>query len=344
VELSRGAERREAGRGGLVVIGNFDGVHRGHQALIADAAAQAEQQALAPMLLTFDPHPAKVLGRTPPPALTDLPRKLELITRIAPGMQVVVIRFDREFAALSPEQFAERVLVDQLAARVVIVGQNFRFGKDRKGDFAALVGLGGSFGFETRSYALMGDESGPWSSTRAREAVARADLGAISRMLGRPHMLSGTVVEGDRRGRTLGFPTCNLDPVTEALPPHGVYAVVVDRVLLPPGGKSADAASRRDVRAEVETAIALGKGVANIGVRPTVRQADPRTSVEVHLLDHDEQLYGAKLRVHLIEKLRPEQRFPGLDALKAQIEEDAKRARIVLSRVSADPAARGAWF
>src|SRR5262245_36228862 len=146
-------------------------------------------------------------------------------------MQVVVIRFDREFAALVPEQFAERVLVQQLAARVVIVGQNFRFGKDRKGDFPALVHLGRVLGFETRSYTLMGDENGPWSSTRAREAVARADLGAITRMLGRPHMLSGTVVQGDRRGRTLGFPTCNLDPVAEALPPHGVYAVVVDRVI-----------------------------------------------------------------------------------------------------------------
>lgn len=338
-------QSRDARRGGLVVIGNFDGVHRGHQALIADAAAQAAHHELSPVLLTFDPHPAKVLGRTPPPALTDLPRKLELITRIAPEMQVVVIRFDRDFAALSPEQFAERVLAHQLGARVVIVGQNFRFGKDRAGDFGALVSLGRALGFDTRSYALMGDENGPFSSTRAREAVARADFGAISRMLGRPHMLSGRVVEGDRRGRTLGFPTCNLDPVVEALVPNGVYAVVVDRVIDPPArGERAEHDSSHGPRAELESAEALGRGVANIGTRPTLQQADPRTSVEVHLLDHEEHLYGAKLRAHLIEKLRPEQRFPGLDALKAQIAHDVERARLVLSSVSADPAARGAWF
>jgi riboflavin kinase/FMN adenylyltransferase len=329
VELSRGGQSRsgdEMRRGGLVVIGNFDGVHRGHQALIAGAAAQAEHAELDPVLLTFDPHPAKVLGRAAPPALASLPRKLELIARVAPRMKVTVMRFDREFAAQTPEQFAERVLAGELAARVVIVGQNFRFGKDRKGDFAALVRLGGALGFETRSHALMGDEGGPWSSSRAREAVAQGDLDAILRMLGRPHMLSGTVVEGDRRGRTLGFPTCNLDSVEEALPPFGVYAVVVDRVL------------------DTESAVALCRGVANVGVRPTVKESDARASVEVHLLDHEENLYGTRLRVHLIEKLRPEQRFAGLDELKAQIGRDAGRARASLAHIAPDPSARGAWF
>jgi riboflavin kinase/FMN adenylyltransferase len=236
----------------------------------------------------------------------------------------VVQRFDLAFAAQPPTEFVEQVLVRGLRAKVVVVGRNFRFGKDRAGDFAELARLGAARGFETRSHEMLGDDGGAWSSSRVREAIARGDLDDVTRMLGRPHMISGTVVEGDRRGRTIGFPTCNLGEVEEALPPFGVYAVLVDRE---EGGR----------------ARALAQGVANIGVRPTVKSGDARPSVEVHLFDLAADLYGARLRVHLVARLRPEQRFAGLDALKAQIARDAEAARARLAGAAPDPAAGGAF-
>jgi riboflavin kinase/FMN adenylyltransferase len=319
--------------GRVVAVGNFDGVHLGHQAVLADAARDAAARGLEPAVLTFSPHPLAVLGRRagegpsstprlPPPTLTVLGRKRELIGRVAPSIRTVVERFDLAFAAQSPRAFAERVLVAQLSARVVIVGKNFRFGHDRAGDFDTLSRLGEELGFETRSHALIGDDRGPWSSTRVRDALARGDVEDAARMLGRPHLLSGVVVEGDRRGRTIGFPTCNLAGVEEALPAFGVYAVRVDREVGPapapdePWGPAAP----------------LAGGVANIGVRPTVKEGGAAPSVEVHLFDLDEDLYGARLRVSLVARLRAEQRFNGLDALKAQIAKDAADARERLSR------------
>jgi riboflavin kinase/FMN adenylyltransferase len=218
------------------------------------------------------------------------------------------------------------VLLDQLAARVVLVGANFRFGHGRAGDFTTLGRLGEALGFETRSHPLVGDAEGPWSSTRIRAAIARGDLESAADMLSRPHMLSGVVVEGDKRGRTIGFPTCNLHEIEEALPPFGVYATLVDRVA--PSGR----------------AIALARGVANLGVRPTVAGSElARSSLEVHLFDVDGDLYGARLRVHLIRRLRAEQRFSGLDALKAQIARDAEAARALLAPLREDPRAGGAF-
>jgi riboflavin kinase/FMN adenylyltransferase len=320
-------ESREPGTaapspGRVVVIGNFDGVHLGHQAVLADAARDAEGRGLEPTVLTFAPHPLAVLGRPVPPVLTVLGRKRELIGRVAPAIRTVVERFDLAFAAQSPREFAERVLVDRLAARVVIVGHNFRFGSARAGDFDALARLGVELGFETRSHALIGDDRGPWSSSRVREALARGDVDDAARMLGRPHLVSGVVVEGDRRGRTIGFPTCNLAGVEEALPAFGVYAVRVDREVGP-------APAPGEVWGPAEP---LAGGVANVGVRPTVKAGETRPSVEAHLFDVDEDLYGARLRVHLVARLRAEQRFSGLDALRAQIARDAAEARERLAR------------
>ena len=261
-----------------------------------------------------------------PPLLTTLDRKLELVRRVDASITPCVQRFDTAFASQSPLEFVLGTLVGRLRAEVVVVGHNFRFGKDRAGDFAELTRLGAEHGFETRSHELVGDEQGPWSSSRVREAIARGDLDDAARMLGRPHQLSGVVVEGDRRGRTIGFPTCNLAGVEEALPPFGVYAVLVDREGLPHQGP----------------ATALAAGVANVGVRPTVKSGE-RPSVEVHLFDVTADLYGARLRVHLMARLRAEQRFAGLDALKAQIARDATDARQRLSGASPDPAAGGAW-
>lgn len=310
--------------GKIVAIGNFDGVHRGHQAVLADAARDAVARGIGAALLTFSPHPAVALGRSAPPLLTALPRKLELFARVAPSVEPIVERFDEAFAAQSPEQFAEEVLAARLGARVAVVGKNFRFGKDRAGDFETLTRLGERLGFETRSHALLGDERGPWSSTRVRDALKRGDLDEATHMLGRPHLLSGVVVLGDQRGRTIGVPTANVSAIDEALPALGVYAVLVDQ--------------------EVDgVARALAAGVANIGVRPTVKEGELRPSVEVHLFDFSGDLYGARLRVHLVSRLRAEQKFSGLDALKAQIALDAAEARARLAGLGPDPQAGGAY-
>ena len=323
------SQRDDAQAGSLVVIGNFDGVHRGHQALFAEAAAEAERRGLRPIALTFSPHPALVLGRAPPPILTTLPRKIELIERARPPLGVVVEAFDQAFSEQTPEEFARHVLAERLGAAVVVVGDDFRFGHRRAGDLPALARLGERYGFEAHSHPLVGDEGGRWSSTRVREAIARGDLEEARRILSRPHMLSGVVVEGDRRGRTIGFPTCNLAEVAEALPPFGVYATLVDR--------TGDDGRPR----------ALARGVANLGVRPTVKDPSAPPTVEVHLLDHDEDLYGARLRVHLVSRLRPERRFSGIEELRAQISADAAEARQRLNALAPDapdPEAQGAWY
>jgi riboflavin kinase / FMN adenylyltransferase len=305
--------------GALVMIGNFDGVHLGHRAVLETSSREAHARGLATVALTFDPHPAVVLGRGAQPVLTTLERKLELIGRLCPGLTVVVEPFTLELAALSPAEFAERILRDALGARIVVVGRNFRFGRGRAGDLATLEELGQALGFEARAEALRGDDEGPYSSSRIREALAAGDLAKAEALLGRPHSLSGTVVRGAGRGRTIGVPTANLDGVTEALPPYGVYACVVDT--LDPAGNRA-----------------LATAVINIGNRPTLGAG---FSVEAHLFDYDGDLYGARLRLHLCARLREERRFANIDALRAQIELDMKDARQLLAGRTATGAA---WY
>ncbi len=312
-------------RPALVVIGNFDGVHRGHQAVLNTVSSLASERDLQPRLLTFAPHPAATLGRTPPALLTNLSRKKELLQRACPGVDVVVRAFTLEFAQLSPEAFAKQVLAEQLKARVVMVGRNFRFGRGRAGAIGDLEQFGRAFNFEAMSEPLVSDEGGACSSTRIRRFVAEGDMQAAQQMLGRPHMLSGEVVRGAQRGRTLGFPTCNIAAVEQALPPYGVYAVLVDRVV---DGQ----------------ASALGRGVANLGVRPSIKgDGQDQPLLETHLFDLQQDLYGAELRVHLIERLRPEQRFDGLDALKAQIAKDSDAARALLEGREPDERLGGVW-
>ncbi len=306
----------------LVVIGNFDGVHRGHAAVLEGAVREAAQLGLDPMLLTFAPHPAEVLGRTPPPTLTSPQRKRELVARIAPSMRYVEQRFDAEFAAQSPDAFAKR-LAEEHDARRVVVGKNFRFGKGRAGDFDELVELGSKLGFTARSEPLAGDATGAWSSTRVREAIARGALDQAEHILGRPHMLSGRVVRGKQLGRTLGFPTCNLAGVQEAMPPFGVYAVLVDRLEVEPSG------------ALEPRHRALALGAMSLGLNPTT-DSDGAVKVEVYLMDFDGDLYGAELRVHVVRKLRSEERFDGLEPLIAQMHRDVAAARALLAGRSPD--------
>lgn len=301
--------------GTVVVTGNFDGIHRGHQALFARALAEAEQRRLVAVALTFDPHPRTVLGNTPPPRLTSTSRRVQLIQRLG-VTHVLIRRFDRAFAAWLPEHFVEALLVGTLHARVVIAGDNFRFGAARAGDDALLRRLGPDLGFEAFTLEAT-DERGPLSSSRVREALMAGDVGEAARILGRPHSIEGVVEAGDRRGRTLGFPTANLGGVTELTPPDGVYAVAIDHV-------------------DGDVLTALATGVMNIGVRPTVG-GEPRRTLEVHLFDLCRDLYGHALRVHFLSRLRGERRFDGLDALKAQISRDADDARAVTSAARPDP-------
>jgi riboflavin kinase/FMN adenylyltransferase len=276
--------------------------------------AKAKERQLLPVALTFDPHPSAVLGGDAPAALTSLARRAELIHRLGIA-HVFVRRFDRSFAGWTPERFARELVAGELAARTVISGKTFRFGKDRAGDARGLGALGDALGFVTQTLEVR-DETGALSSTRARGAVVAGHLGEAEGILGRRHAIEGPVVHGDKRGRTLGFPTANLDVQRQVLPPSGVYAVVVDRLV------DGDA-------------HALARGVMNIGIRPTVAttHAGGERNLEVHLFDVSEDLYGQTLRVYLVRRLRDEMRFSGLDALKAQILLDANEARAVTAKI-----------
>jgi riboflavin kinase/FMN adenylyltransferase len=297
-------------------------VHRGHQAVLGQALASARAEGLAPLVLTFDPHPALVLGRGAMPALTRLERKLELLCERGAELGVVVEPFTPALAQTEPAEFVSELLVRQLAVRCVLVGEDFRFGRGRSGDFQLLSSLGQRHGFDARSATLERDERGPISSTRIRAALSEGDLDEVTRLLGRPHSLGGVVAAGQGRGRSIGVPTANLEGIVEALPPHGVYAVLVD--------------CRQGERFST-----LGAGVANFGVRPTLA-AGP--SFEVHLFDVERDLYGQSLRVHLVSRLREERKFAGLDELRAQISRDIATARSATAACKPDPSARGAWY
>jgi riboflavin kinase/FMN adenylyltransferase len=295
-----------------MVVGNFDGVHRGHQAVLSEAVVEARASGLVAAVLTFDPHPAAIVGAGAPPRLSTIERRAELMSALGVD-RVYVRKFDAAFAGWSPERFVRELVVHTLHARVVVVGQNFRFGAKRAGDLTLLRALGQQIGFGVGVHQVASDARGPFSSTRAREAIAVADLDEACRVLGRTHELSGVVVRGDARGRALGFPTANLDKVLEMLPPDGVYAVTVDEVTGPGLTRP------------------LGVGVTNIGVRPTITTGDAKRTVETFLLDFDEDLYGRRLRLHLSARLRDEKRFGSLDELKAQIALDVASARLKLA-------------
>lgn len=297
-----------SGKETVVVIGNFDGVHLGHQIVARDASAEAHGAGREAVALTFHPHPRVVLGQgEPPPTLTTLERRAELLR--AHGMGYVWVRaFDLDFAAWTAERFVKELLVERLRARTVVVGDNFHFGAGREGDRAMLERFGQACGFSTRVQPVEGDSDGPYSSSRVRRALARGDVVDAKRVLGRPHTIFGIVAHGDARGRTIGFPTANFSEIAEMLPKDGVYAA---RVF---GGP---------LRAPAPA-------VVNIGVRPTATLGRVRTC-EAHLLDQSVDLYDASLGLELVARLRDEKRFDGLDALKAQIARDVAAARRVLA-------------
>ncbi len=308
----------------IVAPGNYDGVHLGHRALVATARELAvkasgstqeqHDERAAPLrviALTFDPHPLHfVAPERAPPLLTDVARRSELL-RAAGADQVVVQRFDRAFSLLSPEEFVDEILIAQLGACGVVVGRDFRFGAQRAGDVALLERLGAARGLRVATVAPVMLDDEPVSSSQIRSTLARGDVERAARMLTRVHDLTRRVVRGAQRGRTIGFPTANLELSGLLAPADGVYAVAV-RVL---DGDSSLTAARY-------------QGVANLGVRPTVQGG---RSMEVHVLDFDGDLYDRQLRIGFVARLRGEQKFPDLAALRAQIARDVEAGRAALA-------------
>lgn len=291
----------------VVTIGNFDGVHRGHRTLIARTTAEATQRGARAVALTFDPHPAAVLRPDAVPAALQSLEERTALLRESGCDEVVVVPFDAAFAAQGPEEFVDRLLVDRLAAELVVVGTNFRFGRAAAGDVALLIALGEQRGFGVEAIGLVDLGDGPVSSSALRSQLAAGDVEVVARGLGRPFSLTGEVVHGEGRGRTIGIPTANV-AVAEGrvLPADGVYACWAGSE---GGGRT--------------------PAVVNVGWRPTF--AGTSRSVEAHLLvDDGPDLYGQRLTLEFVARVRGEQRFEGTEALVARIHEDIRMARELL--------------
>ena len=308
----RGVEAAPAGWGrSVVTIGVYDGVHRGHQATIRHTVERARDLGVASVVVTFDPHPSEVVRPGSHPAiLTESARKAELIEAL--GVDVLcVIPFTLEFSHLSAETFVHDVLVEHLHAAVVVVGENFRFGHRAAGDVALLAQLGRTFGFTVEGAPLVssGSDGDPVvSSTYIRSCVDAGDVAEAARALGRPHRLEGIVIRGDQRGRELGFPTANLLTAPHAaIPADGVYATYVRL------GRSGGPAL---------------KAAVSVGTNPTFSGRERR--VEAFLLDFDGDLYGERLALDFVARLREQRRYDGVEPLIEQIAKDVEEARAVL--------------
>ena len=296
-----------------VTLGNFDGVHRGHQALVAEVVEWARGAAAAAVVLTFDPHPARVLNpASAKSALMTLDQKAEVLAALGVG-RLAVLPFTESVARLSAEAFARRVLREALGAARVVVGPDFRFGRGRTGNVDTLAKLGESLGFEVSRTPPLLQDGIVISSSRIRDSLACGDVAKARALLGRPFYVDGVIVAGDGRGRSLGFPTANVAPRNETLPLLGVYAC---RVRL--GGRAS-------------SWVSSWPAVANLGQRPTFGGGE--AVLEAHLLDFEGDLYGNEVRVEFAERLRAERAFPGPAALLEQIRRDAEAARRVLEKV-----------
>jgi riboflavin kinase / FMN adenylyltransferase len=295
--------------GSVVTVGSFDGMHLGHRAVVAEALERARAGGRQAVLVTFEPHPASVLDpRQAPPRLTLGPERREILAEL--GLDcAVILRFDRALAAMSAEEFVREVLRARYGMRELVLGQDHGFGHGREGDRNSLPALGARLGFGVTVVPPVPDASGqPISSSRIRSALAAGDLRRAAEWLGRPYRISAEVVPGAGRGRSIGVPTVNLaGPLAaKALPPDGVWAARVEW-----GGGTAGA-------------------MLNQGPRPTV--GDATRSLEAHLFGFDEDLYGRMVRIEWVERLRDTQKFPSLDALRAQLERDREQALAILAR------------
>jgi riboflavin kinase/FMN adenylyltransferase len=293
-----------------VTIGNFDGLHLGHQAMLARLQDVARTRGLPSCVLSFEPHPREFFTPEQAPArLSSLREKAECLQRTGID-RLHVFRFDRAFSALSPEAFIEQVLGHTLQARYVLVGDDFRYGAKRAGDFALLKQAGASLDFDAEflpTVEVAGERS---SSTAVRQALAAGELAHAARLLGRPYSISGRVVHGDKLGRDIGFPTANIQLKHNRPPLQGIFAVELCGL----NGEPLP-------------------GVASLGKRPTVKGADAVPVLEVHLFDFSADIYGRRVRVDFLHKLRDEEKYPDLDSLVAQIRRDVDNARQFLAKI-----------
>ena len=293
----------------VLALGNFDGLHRGHLKIIERVKRGAVEHGGTPMAMTFDPHPPRVVRPDKaPPLLMTLPQRLEALDR-AGIHAIAVVRFTRELSQWEPEMFVRTVLVDWLHVSEVWVGANFLFGHERSGNFTLLRTLGQRYGFRAEKIDPVRYKEFVVSSTRIRRLVAEARVDEAGALLGHPYAIVGTIVEGKRRGRELGFPTANLQTDNELIPPHGVYATTLT------------------IEGIVHAAV------TNIGVNPTFGDGNA-ISIETHVLNYDGQLYGKRVHLGFVQRLRDERRFDDVDALRAQIEADCRRAERLFTRLS----------
>jgi riboflavin kinase/FMN adenylyltransferase len=303
MELIRGLQNlKSRHRGCVATLGNFDGVHLGHQAVIGQLAEKGATLRLPTVLVMFEPQPQEYFQ--PGSALARLSRlreKLKALQRYSVD-RVLCLRFDAHLAAMPAEEFIQRVLVDALGVRYLVIGDDFRFGKNRTGDYAMLQAAGARNGFQAvpmHTFTIDGERV---SSTRVRKALAAGDLATAEKLLGRPYRMCGRVAHGDKRGRTIGIPTANIHLHRKATPVRGVYVVEMFGL-------------------EREPLV----GVANVGNRPTVNGT--HTLLEVHLFDFDQEIYGRYVSIDFLHRLRDEQRFTSFDELKTRIHQDMDEAR-----------------
>jgi riboflavin kinase/FMN adenylyltransferase len=298
----------------VLTIGNFDGVHRGHRALLAELTAKARELALPATVLTFEPHPRELFAPDQAPArLASLRDKFELLADCGVD-RVHVCRFTRKLAELTADEFIENILVRGLSVRHLIIGDDFRFGKGRGGDFALLQQTGREHRFAVEAMHTVDFGGVRVSSSAVRDALAAGNIEHAEELLGRAFVIAGRVMDGKKIGRTLGFPTANIQVRRQRLPLSGVFAVTVSGIAAHPL-----------------------PGAANIGVRPTIEQG-LKPVLEVHLLDFDQDIYGRHVDVNFLHKLRSEARFDSLDALKAQIARDVAAVRAHFATYSIDTA------
>jgi len=303
MELIRGAHNLRPGhRGTVATIGNFDGLHLGHQAVLGQLAEKGAELCLPTTAISFEPLPREYFqGDNAPPRLQRFRDKLLAMRRFSVD-RLLCLRFDAALASQEAQAFVRELLVQRLGVRYLVVGDDFRFGRNRAGDFDLLTELGARHDFQVAHMHSFQVDGARVSSTRIRDALGGGDMDTAQKLLGRPYRLSGRVAHGDKRGRQIGFPTANLRLGPRPLAVRGVYAVEVFGLDHEPV-----------------------YGVANVGKRPTVNGTQNR--LEVHLFDVDADLYGRHLHVDLLARIRDEQRFESLDALKAQIARDAQQAR-----------------
>ncbi|MEY2530699.1 MAG: riboflavin kinase / adenylyltransferase [Verrucomicrobiota bacterium] len=304
MEILRSISELEQLHGPLfLAIGVFDGVHLGHQAVVSTSTRHAHSAGGTPVVVTFDPHPAKILRPNDAPhLLTATQHKITLIRALGVG-HLLIINFDHEFAATPPENFVDQLVQSSKPLREICVGHEWSFGKNRAGNLDLLKKLGARLDFNVVGISPVKENGTVVSSTAIRQAIENGEFDKAAEMLGRQYTILGTVTGGEKLGKKIGFPTANLSAHSEQFPPNGVYF------------------------AEAWLGGVLLHGVVNLGYRPTVSTGKPERILEIHLLDFDRDIYGKDLEIRFVRYLRPEKKFENVDALVRQIEADVRRAR-----------------